>query len=174
MAGRGMHGDEAVDGMAVGGQAERAIERVLHAYCRGIDRLDAELIAASYHPGGLDDHGDAFRGPVEQYVPWVLGVLRERFTSTMHTLTNVSIALDGDAARVESYLVAHHVVARSGALRVFGARYVDRFEHRTTGGWRIASRRLVPEWQIEHQGAAVPLPPGAATATRDRSDPSYG
>lgn len=152
---------------------EAAITRVLHDYCRGIDRLDAELIRSAYHEGGYDDHGDSFQGTVEEYVPWVLDVLRTRFTSTMHALSNVTIDVDGDEARSECYLLAHHVVASSGALRVFGARYVDRFERRAAVGWRIAHRTLVPEWQVEHSGQAVPVPPGAAVPERDRSDPSY-
>ena len=40
---------------------ERAIERRLVDYCRGVDRGDAALVASVYHPDGTDDHG-SFKG----------------------------------------------------------------------------------------------------------------
>jgi len=154
-------------------EVEREITAALHRYCRGIDRMDAELIRSAYHVDGLDDHGDLFRGGVEDYLEWVLALLADRFTSTMHTLSNISIEVSGETAAVESYLIAYHVVAGSGAVRIFGARYCDRFTHRPGVGWRIAHRRLVSEWQVEH-GGTVPTPPGTDLAARDRTDPSYG
>ncbi len=151
----------------------REITDALHRYCRGIDRMDADLIRSAYHADGYDDHGDVFRGSVDDYIPWVLGVLAERFDSTMHTLSNISINEDGGVAHVESYLIAYHVTKGGGALKVFGARYVDRFEDRPGGGWRITHRTLVSEWQTEQVGQFVATPPGTVPTTRDRTDPSY-
>ncbi|GAA0609008.1 nuclear transport factor 2 family protein [Sporichthya brevicatena] len=148
------------------------ITEALHRYCRGIDRMDADLIRSAYHSDGYDDHGDVFRGSVEDYITWVLNVLAERFDSTMHTLTNITIEQDGGVAHVESYLIAYHVTKGGGSLKVFGARYVDRFEDRPGAGWRIAHRTLVSEWQTEQTGF-VATPPGTAPAARDRTDPSY-
>lgn len=154
-------------------EAEREITAVLHRYCRGIDRMDADLIRSAYHDDAIDDHGDAFRGGVEDYISWVLGVLGERFTSTMHTLSNIFIEIEGDEAYAESYLIAYHVASSTGSLRVFGARYVDHLERRDGVGWRIAHRVLVPEWQVEHAGNFVPVPVPTAPAARDRTDRSY-
>jgi hypothetical protein len=152
---------------------EREITAALHRYCRGIDRMEAELIRSAYHEDGFDDHGDLFRGGVADYIGWVLPFLGARFASTMHTLSNITITVTGDAAAVESYLIAYHVTADHRSLRVFGARYCDEFTRRPEVGWRIWRRRLVPEWQVEHS-ALVAIPPGTAAAARDRSDPSYG
>ena len=152
---------------------EREITAALHRYCRGIDRMDAELIRSAYHADGFDDHGDLFRGGVEDYIGWVLPLLGARFASTMHTLSNITIEVAGDSAVVESYLIAYHVTADGGALRILGARYCDDFSRRPGVGWRIARRRLVPEWQVERSGF-VATPPGTAAPARDRSDPSYG
>ena len=154
-------------------KVRRDITDTLYRYCRGIDRMDADLIRSAYHADGYDDHGDSFRGGVEDYIAWVLPVLKERFVSTMHTLSNISIEEDGGVAKVESYLIAYHVSAGTGSLRVFGARYVDKFEDRPGAGWRIVHRTLVSEWQVEHAGNFVPTPPGTVPAARDRSDPSY-
>ena len=153
-------------------EQQREITACLHRYCRGIDRMDADLVRSAYHDDGYDDHGDYFRGGVEDYLAWVMPVLASRFSSTMHTLSNITIEVDGDTARAESYLIAYHVSAGTGALRVFGARYIDRFAHREGVGWRIAHRTLVSEWQVEQAGI-VPTPPGTVPAARDRTDPSY-
>jgi hypothetical protein len=154
-------------------KVRRDITDALHRYCRGIDRMDADLIRSAYHADGYDDHGDAFRGNVEEYLRWVLPVLAERFDSTMHTLSNIHIAEDGGNANVESYLIAYHVSKGGGSLKIFGARYVDRFEDRPGAGWRIVHRTLVSEWQTEQVGQFVATPPGTVPAARDRTDPSY-
>jgi ketosteroid isomerase-like protein len=151
---------------------EREITACLYRYCRGIDRMDADLVRSAYHDDGYDDHGDYFRGGVDDYLRWVMPVLANRFTSTMHTLSNITIEVDGNTARSESYLIAYHVSAGTGALRVFGARYLDRFARRDGVGWRIAHRTLVSEWQVEQPGI-VPTPPGTVPPARDRTDPSY-
>src|SRR3954447_13570891 len=106
------------------GGPRRRITDALHRYCRGIDRMDAELIRSAYHDDGYDDHGDYFRGTVDDYVPWVLDLLGQRFVSTMHVLSNISIEFPdresgdvADKAYVESYLIAYHVTAGTGSLR---------------------------------------------------------
>jgi hypothetical protein len=43
--------------------AERAIERVLTSYSRGVDRFDFDLVRSCYWPDGTDDHG-SFSGGV--------------------------------------------------------------------------------------------------------------
>lgn len=154
-------------------KVRRDITDALHRYCRGIDRMDADLIRSAYHADGHDDHGDVFRGGVEDYIRWVLPLLAERFDSTMHTLSNISIAEDAGNATVESYLIAYHVTKGGGSLKVFGARYVDRFEDRPGAGWRIVHRTLVSEWQTEQVAQFVATPPGTAPAARDTTDPSY-
>ncbi len=123
-----------------------AIRDVLYRYCRGIDRCDEALIRSVYHPGATDDHG-AFSGPAEAFAAWVVPMLRRDFAATAHTLGNVLIELDGDAAHVETYFHAFHRVARPDGDRDFrvGGRYVDRFERRA-GEWKIAARTVVFDW----------------------------
>jgi hypothetical protein len=36
--------------------AEREIRAALARYCRGIDRMEAELVRSVYHPDAHDDH----------------------------------------------------------------------------------------------------------------------
>jgi hypothetical protein len=49
-----------------------------------------------------------------------------------------------------------------------------RAQWRPGAGWRIAIRTVVPEWQTAHRGQFIGLPAGTATASRDRTDVSYG
>ena len=47
--------------------AERAIQRVLTSYSRGVDRHDFELVRSYYWPDGTDDHG-SFVGGVDDFI----------------------------------------------------------------------------------------------------------
>ena len=122
------------------------IRDALYRYCRGIDRCDEEVVRSVYHPGATDDHG-VFSGTAEDFAAWVIPVLHRDFANTMHTLGNILIALDGDAAHVESYFHAFHRVLRPAGDRdlIVGGRYVDRFERRS-GVWKISARTVVFDW----------------------------
>ncbi len=50
--------------------AERAIQRVLTSYSRGVDRFDFETVRSCYWPDGTDDHG-SFVGGVDEFIPFV-------------------------------------------------------------------------------------------------------
>jgi len=88
---------------------ERAIREVLLRYCRGVDRLELDLVRDCYHPDAIDDHG-SFRGGVDEYLAWI-GRLLPRYEVTMHLLGNTLVEFSPDrpdVARVETYGVAIH------------------------------------------------------------------
>ena len=125
-----------------------AIRRVLYRYCRGIDRLDLEMVRACYHPDATDNHGD-YSGGVDGFLEYVRGA-RAVYESTMHTLGNILIEIDGDVARSEAYALAQHRIPPRGRHpqrdNWVGLRYIDRFERRDDRQWRIAERICVYEW----------------------------
>jgi hypothetical protein len=126
------------------------IKQVLARYCRGIDRLDRELIAGVYWDDAYDSHV-SFEGRADDFVEWVLGILaKERCTA--HILGQSLIDLDGDVAMVETYFNAHHVrdTADGAQLTVSVGRYIDRFERRYDE-WRIARREVVLDFRHEHR-----------------------
>jgi hypothetical protein len=135
-------------------QDKDAIREALYRYCSGADRSDLELMRSAYHPDAVDDHGDIFHG-----LGWDLAAdsVRRNVGSgskTLHTISNVTIDLDGDIAYVESYVVAHHYERDpEGTLSgyVFGGRYIDQFECRD-GDWRIAKRIAVHDWSQVQSG----------------------
>lgn len=128
-------------------EAERAIERVLTQYARGVDRCDEALLRDCYWPDATDDHG-TFKGSGHEFASWVVTLLAKVFSSTQHALSNtrIELMLDDDQARVESYVVARHVTrAEPAQLVEAGGRYLDRFERRD-GQWRIARRVIAIDW----------------------------
>ena len=129
-----------------------AIEHALLSYCRGIDRLDAGLVAAAFHPDAmLEGYGAAEPLSIGAFVARALASLGERFEATQHRLSNVTIEIHDDRALVESYVLAYHVARRedrsegSRILMTFNGRYIDHFERRE-GLWLIARRHLRVDW----------------------------
>jgi len=153
---------------------ECAIERVLVRYARGVDRCDEALLASAYHADSIDEHGP-FRGSGAEFAAWVVGVLDSAFEATSHRISNPTIELDGDEARVESYVVAYHKTrptAQPARLVVVGARYLDHFSRRA-GEWKISRRVVVVDWSqvsaIEREFPSDGYVPGG----RAPADPSY-
>jgi hypothetical protein len=151
-----------------------AIRGVVLRYCRGVDRLDLELVRSCYHPDATDSHG-SFSGGVEDFLTWVERILR-RYTMTMHYVANQLVESHGEhRARCESYGVAIHRSAggeEQGNLTT-GFRFIDDFERRA-GEWRIVRRVATTEWvQVSREEDQWPVPPTMLAGRRDRSDPVY-
>jgi hypothetical protein len=150
------------------------IADVVLRYCRGVDRLDLELVRSCYHDGAVDHH-TGFDGDADEYVAWLAGGL-PRFTGTMHIIGNQLIDVDGDRARSETYGTAHHWgdPPTDPALNfVSGFRYVDDMERRD-GAWRIAERWAVREWTRSIPADTVrPKEGEGPSPRRDRSDLVY-
>jgi len=160
----------------------QAVADVVLRYCRGIDRLDLELVRDCYFPDATDEHGP-FTGTRDEYVDWVAGVLT-RFTGTMHVVSNQLIEFDAggdggnDTAHCETYGVAYHWGDPPDDSRrnfTTGFRYVDRFARRD-GEWRIVRRVAVREWTHvvppEQQLLVAPERDGRR-GQRDRTDAVY-
>lgn len=153
---------------------KQAVYEVVLRYCRGIDRLDLELVRSCYHPDAVDHH-TGFTGTRDEYVAWVGQGLR-RFAGTMHVVANHLVELEGDVAYSETYGNAHHwgQPAEDPSLNfVSGFRYVDRLERRG-GEWRITERHAVREWTRAIPAETVRPKEGEGPgAGRDRTDPVY-
>jgi hypothetical protein len=146
------------------------IRDALMRYCRGVDRLDAEIIRSVFHPDAHDDHaGRIFTGETvgQGLVDWI----GEIMDVTSHNITTSNIEVNGDTAGSEAYTTSMHLQTVDGEQRMMlaVARYVDRFERRD-GEWKIVDRLVVPQmtgW-IDMQMLDF-----VSTARRDTGDPSY-
>src|SRR4051812_34013002 len=127
--------------------AVEEIREVVLRYCRGLDRLDADLLRSAYVPGALDDHG-VFVGDAAEFCERVLAS-HSRYDASMHCVLNHLVELDGpDDARGEAYVLAHVLRKDDEGVPVHDAwwgRYADRYERRGGGGG-TAPRAAVQEW----------------------------
>jgi hypothetical protein len=145
---------------------KQAIAEVVLRYCRGIDRMDRELVRSCYHPDATDSHG-SFEGGIDAFLDWVWRLLA-RYESTMHFVGNLLVEPRGDVARAETYGVAYHRSASEDPKLSLttGFRYVDRFERRD-GEWRIAERIAVTEW-VRREDPATRWPIAATMRRGER------
>ena len=144
-------------------------------YCRGIDRLDVDLVRSAYHDDGFDDHG-LYRGRIDVVAEQLISALRGQFTSHSHLISNQSISLRGRHAHVETYFVAIHVRDSDGqgSQSTVTGRYVDSFEKRK-GNWRISRRVVVYDSRrVDAIGSHGLSELGdVVRGRRDKEDPSY-
>lgn len=140
-------------------------------YCRGLDRLDPDLIRGAYHPDGIDNHYD-FVGGVDEFVPYAIEV-ESRLLGTHHGISTHLCDIVGDTAHAESYVHwflrrPDHKTASCGA-----GRYIDRLERRD-GKWAVVVRQILMDAHFEADGSAWNRNQHLfETGSRDRDDPSY-
>jgi hypothetical protein len=153
---------------------EEAIKRLHLRYCRGVDRMDWDLIRSCYHPDAIDDHGE-YVGGIDGFIAYAQANL-PTFTSTSHCVCNQLVEVRGDTAFAEHYAIAYHrLPARDGDPErdwIANVRYVDRLERRD-GHWRIVHRRSIVDADRVEIVRQVLVPLDEMRGTRDRSDPSY-
>jgi hypothetical protein len=146
-----------------------AIRDVVALYCRGVDRLDLDLVRQAYHSDGIDHH-TGFDGTADEFVAW-LGKSLEFLVGTMHFIGNHHVDFVGDDVAIsETYLMATHwgLLDQGKANFTTGARYVDLMERRD-GRWAIAERWAVREWTRPDVFVAAERP--GPRGRRDADDP---
>jgi SnoaL-like domain len=139
--------------------AEEAIRQAVLRYCRGVDRLDAELMFSAYHEDATDDHGvyvGSARGLCDRVV-----ASHRRYDATMHCVLNHAIEVaDERHAAGEVYNVTYlRRTAEDGTayLDTWWGRYLDEYECRD-GRWAISRRVCVHEWtRSEPLGEPMPI-----------------
>jgi hypothetical protein len=141
-------------------------------YCRGVDRMDPDILRSVYWEDAQDDHG-VFRGDREEYIAWVMPVLQQRFVQIQHVLGQIYVELDGETAHSETYFV-QHALRPDGVAYASPGRYVDRLERRN-GEWRVADRVALMTFFYPGETADSEklASSGFGPGTRDKSDPAY-
>jgi hypothetical protein len=153
---------------------EEAIKKVQIRYCRGIDRMDWELVRSCYHPDATDDHGD-YVGGIDGFIEFCRAGC-PTFMSTTHFTGNQLVEVDGDVAWAEHYARAFHRVPpdEDGVVKdlVVNCRYADRFERRG-GEWRIAHRTVIVDSDRVDPVVERWVPESQLRGARDLTDPTY-
>lgn len=152
-----------------------AILDCIATHARGHDRHDSELLTATYHEDGLDEHGHTVNsGP--QYAAWANQIHAAAAQLHTHNITTHICEIDGDIAHCESYVLVGLLNPDGRTAQLMSGRYLDRLERRD-GTWRIALRRSTVELALSADASLLQTPfftrQGFVKGTRDTTDLSY-
>lgn len=166
--------------------ATHEIHQVLARYCRGMDRMDAELTLECFEPDAHLEYHGLYRGDPAGFVRWLWPVHASLVGHT-HQIHNSLVDLDEsdeDAAASETYVtVTLRAEIGDTTMDLIGrGRYLDVWS-RNSGRWAIRRRRYVSDLttvvdagdRSRLNGLLTPAiaDPPSVRATRDLSDPSY-
>lgn len=126
--------------------AKEGIERLLFAYCDGLDRGD--LVAASELFGSDGLYGQV-DGPAVHGASQVLAAMQhsvrlyDSVPRTRHIVTNIVIDVNDDqvTAQCRSYVQVLHQPPGGVLGPIAAGTYIDRV-HLTNGTWKFAERRM--------------------------------
>lgn len=152
---------------------KQAIREVVMRYCRGIDRLDFDLVRSAYHADGVDHHTD-FDGTADEFIAWVAPLL-QHLDGTTHTVGNHLAEVRGDVAVSETYCIAAHWASPASDPRrnfTTGLRYVDHMARRE-GRWAIVERFAIREWTRSDAQVRIEPEPTGPRGRRDSTDPVF-
>lgn len=155
-----------------------AIRTLIQAYCTAADRHDHEKMRSLYHEDAIDEHGHMSKGPAMDFID-KLPEIQASMEILHHNVTTINLAIDGDYAEGEVYLIAlHRVKGDDGSFDVLvGGRYFDKYARRD-GRWKFAHRAIVADWANIHSPSIVdldhPFLAGAHIGRPGPGDPSYG
>jgi len=116
------------------------IELLLTRYARACDNRDFDAVAECFTPDAQAEYSGVRLPPGVANIKAHVAQLAA-LTLTQHIVGSVSVEIDGDHARCESYALAHLVRATGDGHEVVhrGLSYSDQLV-RTPKGWRIRER----------------------------------
>ncbi len=123
-----------------------AIQNLIAAYCRGVDRADEDLLRSLFWDDGTMISG-VINGPAADFARGITEYCPANMEYCFHSVANVWLDVKGDHAVGEIYVLAHF--SAGGQDVMSGGRYLDRYERRE-GVWKIASRVFVADWNTMH------------------------
>lgn len=138
--------------------AERAIQRVVQEYGRGVDEGDFERVRACFHEDATVTYGSREPGRRDEIVAW-LEKVKPLMAGWSHYFGApiIDLRLADGVADAQTWCInvlSFHPDGKGVATRrIAGLLYSDRFERRD-GDWRIARRRNQSEWSIDVPGPA--------------------
>jgi hypothetical protein len=156
---------------------EFQLRKLVHGYCRAVDRGDDAQLRSLYHHDADDDHGGFSTGSADDFFE-ALTAARPYLRSMQHNVTTVNFAIDGNRAEGEVYTIATHtfVVVDRDVDVIVGGRYLDRYEKRD-GTWKFTERKIVTDWAHVNDPSSAdlshPITKDTPRGAPDASDPSH-
>jgi hypothetical protein len=156
---------------------EFALSKLVHSYCRAVDRGDFATLGKLYHDDAVDAHGTISSGGVDSFLG-TLRASRPHIRAMQHNVTTANFAIDGDIAEGEIYTIAMHTFGAGDrdVDVVIGGRYLDKYEKRD-GAWKIAERTIVTDWATVNDPSTLdlshPITAGTLKGSLGDDDPSH-
>jgi len=156
---------------------EFQLRKLVHAYCRAVDRGDIAQLKNLYHHDAVDGHGGFSAGTADRFLEQ-LTAARPHIRSMQHNITTMNFTISGHAAEGEIYTIAIHTLAGSGQDLdlVVGGRYLDKYEKRDDA-WKIIERTIVTDWARVNDPSSMdlshPITKDTLRGTPDANDPSH-
>lgn len=125
-----------------------AIGDVVIEFARTLDAKEWDAHVALYLPDGTFSAGEhlSLRGHDELRRTSSARALGQ-YAGTWHLSSNHAIHIDGDRARVRSYLIGVHVISDDATDHADGGGWYDSTLVRTPDGWRFETVRITEVWR---------------------------
>ena len=140
---------------------KQEIYELMCRYCRGVDRMDKQLVMSCFWPGAIDVHvgkgGRLHTGTAEEFFDQEWEGFKE-FTASQHYVCNMLIEVDGDRAVAETYQFSFYwrEPGKDPELNWQNSnRYADVFERRN-GEWRILRRDFIRNFSLPIRPVGYP------------------
>jgi SnoaL-like domain len=156
---------------------EFQLRKLVHAYCRAVDRGDIETLHGLYHHDAKDHHGAFSAGSVQNFLDGLVAA-RPHLRSMQHHVTTVNFALSGDHAEGEIYSIATHTfnAGDRDVDVIVGGRYLDKYEKRADT-WKFTERVIVTDWARVSDPSSMdyshPITRDTPRGVPDTNDPSH-
>lgn len=119
------------------------INDVLVRYATGIDRRDWPLFRTVFTEDCEIDYGEIGTWTGADAITEFMELSHSAAGHTLHRLSNLAIAVDGDRAEARSYIDGL-IMAADGKSGVNAIGYYDDELMRTASGWQVSHRRFTP------------------------------
>ena len=156
---------------------EHQLRKLVHRYCRAVDRGDVDELRRLYHPDASDSHGRFSSGSALHFIDQIAAA-RPYLRSMQHHVTTADFTIDGDTAEGEVYTIAMHTFVADGrdVDVIVGGRYLDRYEKRG-GTWKIVERAIVTDTAHVNDPStrdlSHPVTRGTPVGSPGAEDPSH-
>jgi ketosteroid isomerase-like protein len=156
---------------------ESALRKLVHTYCRAVDRGDFATLRQLYHHDAVDAHGEISTGSVDGFLE-MLEASRPHIRSMQHNVTTVNFVIHDNQAEGEIYTIATHTFGAGDRDIdvIVGGRYLDKYEKRDDI-WKIVERTIVTDWAHVNDPSSVdlshPITRGTLQGSTGADDPSH-
>jgi SnoaL-like domain len=163
-------------------ETAHAIAQVLYRYCRGIDRMDADMTLACFASDAVLDYASLYKGDPGGFVRW-LWPIHAAMKGHTHSISNIFLEQTAERLQTsEAYVMTTLRMSLTDNLvdLVSTGRYLDRWKNSSTG-WVIDRRTYLSDLTTVRPVVSADLSqtlprlpgPHPVRVARDRGDLSY-